>query len=248
METIIYEQAVTEQMRACLKIEQFFKRIDDFMQIDSPWAGESLARAVIDIVNLLDRSDIKAKLAKQMRELQETLQKHLHSPYCDQAQTQELLNALEQYQQYLHRLEGRLLQSLRDEPLLKTIKHCLQQPAGACSQDAPAMHHWLLQPYQRRLVTINLWLQQLNPVRAMVTVILHILRGSVDFKAKTANHGLYSQNLKAIKDCQLIRIKMSNDCQAYPEISAGRRHLNIRFMKDHKLSQDEINFELCTCH
>lgn len=248
METIIYEQAVTEQIRVCLKIEQFFKRIDDLMQVDSPWTCEGLARAVIDIVNLLDRSDIKAKLAKEMRELQENLQKHLHSPYCDQGQTQQLLNALEQYQQYLHRHEGRLLQSLRDEPLLKTIKHCLQQPAGACSQDAPAMHHWLSQSYQQRSRIVDLWLQQLNPVRAMVTVILHILRGSVAFKAKTANHGSYSQNLKAIKDCQLIRIKMPKDCEAYPEISAGRRHLNIRFIKDHQPSQDEINFELCTCH
>lgn len=247
-ETVTYEQAVTEQTRVCLKIEQFFKRIDDLIQIDSPWACESLTRAMIDIVLLLDRPDIKTKLTKQLRHLSEELNKHLYSPYCDKPQTEELLKCIAQYQQFLLKTEGRLLQSLRDDPLLKTIRQCLQQPSGACSHDAPAMHQWLNQPFETRYHTIQVWLQSLNPVRAIVTVILHVLRESVPFRKKTTETGHYSQNLKTLKDCQLIRVKLPKQANAYPEISAGRRHLNVRFVNDNTPSQEAIEFELSTCH
>ena len=60
---ITYEQAINEQTRVCLKTEQFLKRVDEMLKIDSPWAAEALARAIIDITILFDRTDIKAKIS-----------------------------------------------------------------------------------------------------------------------------------------------------------------------------------------
>lgn len=248
--SITYEQAINEQTRVCLKTEQFLKRVDDMLRIDSPWAAESLARAVIDITVLFDRTDIKTKISKQLRELSETLQQHLSSPHCDKAQTEELISCLAQYQQFLLNTEGKFLESLREDTLLKTIKHCLQQPSGPCSHEAPSMHRWIYQAYNERYQAIHGWLQQLNPIRSIVTVILHILRESSTFTAKVAPAGHYSQSLKAAKDCQLLRITLPRDALVYPEISAGRQHLNIRFISspDGKPTDENTPFELSLCH
>lgn len=249
-QAIIYEHAIQEQLRVCLKTEQFLKRIDDMLTIDSPWAAENLARAVVDIMVLFDRTDIKAKLSKQLRELAENLKQHLSSAYCDKAQTEELIQYLETYQQFVLNTEGRFLEALREDSLLKTIKQCLQHPSGPCSHEAPAMHHWINQPYAMRSEAIEIWLQCLNPIRSIVTVILHILRGSVTFTQKTAHEGQYSQNLKMVKDCQLVRIKLSQNSEVYPMISAGRQSVNIRFLQvsNNKSAVENIPFELCLCH
>ncbi len=248
--SIIYEQAIHEQIRVCLKTEQFLERIDDMLKIDSPWAAENLARAIVDIMVLFDRTDIKAKISKQLRELSENLKQHLVSPYCDKAQTEELLKYLETYQQFVLNTEGRFLDALREDSLLKIIKQCLQHPSGPCTQEAPSMHHWIHQTYEVRLQTIQTWLNHLNPIRSMITVILHIIRGSVNFISKTAHEGQYSQNLKMVKDCQLIRVKLPRDSSVYPTISAGKHSANIRFLtvSDHKSCTENISFELCLCH
>ncbi len=249
-QTIIYEQAIHEQIRVCLKTEQFLKRIDDMLKIDSPWAAENLARAVVDIMVLFDRTDIKAKFSKQLREHSENLKQHLSSPYCDKAQTEELITYLDTYQQFVLNTEGRFLETLREDDLLKIIKQCLQHPSGPCTHEAPAMHHWIHQTYELRSPVIQIWLNHLNPIRSIITVILHILRGSVTFTPKTAPEGQYSQNLKMVKDCQLIRVKLPRDSHVYPTISAGKHSANIRFLSvsDHKSCIDNIAFELCLCH
>ena len=247
---IIYEQALNEQARVCLKAEQFLQRIDDMLRFDSPWACENLARAVVDLTILFDRTDIKAKISKQLRELSDTLTQHVLSPYCDKAQTEELLQHLKNYQQFALNIEGRFVDSLRDDPFIKTIKQCLQQPSGPCSHEAPALHRWIAQPYEERYKIIAHWLKQLNPIRAIVTVILHILRESAVFETKSSHAGHYSQNLKGTKDCQLVRVKLLRDSLVFPEISAGRQHLNIRFItiNDNKPSHENTGFELSLCH
>jgi cell division FtsZ-interacting protein ZapD len=81
-------------------------------------------------------------------------------------------------------------------------------------------------------------------------VILHILRGSAVFVPKTAAAGHYSQNIKAAKDCQLVRITLARNSWVYPEISAGKQHLNIRFMdsRNHPVNDETITFELSVCY
>lgn len=245
----IYEQATSEQLRICLKIAQFFQRIDDLTQIDSPWACEGAIRAMVDILAVLNRSDVKAKLSKHLNKLSVQLEKHAYSPYSDQSQIASLLSHIKGYCRFLFGEKDRLCQTLRDDPLLVAANQYLLQPSGACSFDAPQFHQFLMQTHEARITVIENWLNQLQPIRAIVTVILHITRESTAFSAKTSLNGGFSQSLKSKSDCQLIRIKIANDLQIYPKISVSRHQLNVKFYHQNASTPyaQSIAFELSAC-
>jgi cell division protein ZapD len=62
MEPVIYEQPVNEHVRVCLRLEQLFNQTLHWMRGTSAWDSRAAISALLEILNVLDRPDLKAKL------------------------------------------------------------------------------------------------------------------------------------------------------------------------------------------
>src|SRR5579871_2818696 len=93
-ETIIFEQPLNEVIRVCLRLEQLFQQIDHQMGDISPLGTRNVITYIINVLYLLDRPDLKAKLAKELSHHQTNHNRFTDSPEIDSAKLRQLTQQL----------------------------------------------------------------------------------------------------------------------------------------------------------
>lgn len=249
---IIFEQPMNELVRTCLRLEQLFKTAVHHIDKDSAWDSRATLGAIIQIANLLDRSDLRSKLGKEVRRQIEILTRHQDAPSVDLDALQQLLAKLENIYGNLQATEGRLGQTIRENEFLNIVRQHLFNPGGACSFDAPLYHYWLQQSIEHRQHDLHQWLHAFDSIRATITVLLQIVRESATPRLKTAHEGFYQEPLDPRAAWQLIRVIIPRDAQVFPEISAGKHRISIRFYLPSiegrpAQTQTNIDFKLTYC-
>ena len=226
---IIYEQPLNELIRVCLRLEQLFFQADHQVKDTSIIGTRNMIALIIDILQLLERPDLKAKLAKELGHQMQLLSKLEKTPDIDHAKLTELLKQLDELGRWLIESNGRLGQNLREITLLDTLRLHLATPGGGCNFDIPVYHYWLQQPVEIRSQTIRSWLLEFNRIRLTNDLILKLVREESKTHQKTASNGFHQELLDPQTNLRLIRVMVPNNIEAYPEISLGRHFLSIRF-------------------
>jgi cell division protein ZapD len=86
-----------------------------------------------------------------------------------------------------------------------------------------------------------------------IRIILQILRGSGSTSKLIAPNGAYQQMLAGAKPAQMLRIVLDKKINCFPEVSANKYAINIRFnsldlsQKLQKYNED-VNFSLTLCN
>ncbi len=228
-EPIIYEQPLNEVIRVCLRLEQLFLQLDYQLSDLSELGTRSLITIIINILQLLDRPDLKAKLAKEISHQLIYLRRYGNSPGIDAQKLSDLTVRLETLASSLIESSGKIGHRLRDIELLNTLRMHLASPGGGCSFDIPMFHYWLKQPVEVRKASIVDWLSDFNEIREGVTLVLDIVRNNGKSLEKNAIHGFYQELLDPQSNLRMIRISIAADSHAFPETSVGRHFLSVRF-------------------
>jgi cell division protein ZapD len=226
---IIYEQPLDEIIRVCLRLEQLFQQIDHQLSDLSILGTRNLITFIINALHLLDRPDLKAKLAKELGHHHATLMRFGNSPKIDEKKFKDLTEELDRYSRSLIDSSGKMGQRLREVELLNTLRLHLASPGGGCSFDLPLYHYWLQQPADKRENTIKDWLSDFTQIRSIVTLVLGLVRENAKSEQKTAIHGFHQELLDPQWNLRLLRIGIAADLATYPEISIGRHFLSIRY-------------------
>lgn len=226
---IIYEQPLTELVRVSLRLEQLFDQIDHLVADSSALSTRNLIVAIINLLNLLDRPDLKAKLAKELSHHMTLLTRLENTPDVDHKKLRELLDQLDELSRYFIESSGKIGQNLREIELLNSLRLHLATPGGGCSFDIPIYHYWLQQPLKQRQATIQSWLEEFNNIRLATKLMLQLVREGSKIVPKTADKGFYQELLDPQVNLRLIRVAVPNDIHAYPEISVGRHFVGVRF-------------------
>lgn len=226
---IIYEQPLNELIRVCLRLEQLFYQVDHQIRDTSIHGTRNMIALIINILQLLERPDLKAKLAKELSHQMQLLGKLEKTPEIDHVKLNELLKQLDELGRWLIESSGRLGQNLREIELLNNLRLHLATPGGGCSFDIPVYHFWLQQPTEKRLETIKSWLTEFNKIRLANDLILQLVREESKTHQKTASNGFHQELLDPQINLRLIRLMVPKDIVTYPEISLGRHFLSIRF-------------------
>ncbi len=66
LDIIVFEQPLNEQMRICLRLEQLFKQLKESMSQSSISASKIALTALLKIISVVDRPDLKSKLTQTM--------------------------------------------------------------------------------------------------------------------------------------------------------------------------------------
>lgn len=228
-ETIIYEQPLNEVIRVCLRLEQLFHQIDYQLNDATMLGSRNVINFIINILQILDRPDLKAKLARELSQLLTNLLRYGNAPQVDADKFKSITQQLEELSHSLIDSSGKIGQRLREIELLNTLRLHLASPGGGCSFDIPLYYYWLQQPAQTRQEMIKDWLGDFAEIKTATALVLDLVRNNAKIEQKTAVHGFYQELLDPQSNLRMIRIGMEPNISAYPEISIGRHFLGVRF-------------------
>lgn len=228
-ETTIFEQPLNEVIRVCLRTEHMFQQIDHQLNDTTTLGSRKLIYSIINLLQLLDRPDLKAKLAKELTYHLANLMRFGNMPQIDSVKLQELTKQLDDLARSLIDSSGKIGHRLREIELLNSLRLHLATPGGGCSFDTPLYHYWLEQPTSHRQKIILDWLNDFSQVKTATDLILNIVRKNAKVEEKTAVRGFHQEMLDPQSNLRLIRIGLKREIPSYPEISIGRHFLSVRF-------------------
>ncbi len=226
---ITYEQPLNELIRVCLRLEQLFFQVDHQIKDTSIFSARNMIVLIVNILQLLERPDLKAKLAKELSHQMQLLSKLEKTPEVDHVKLNALLKQLDELNRWFIDSSGRIGQNLRDIELLNNLRLHLATPGGGCSFDIPVYHYWLQQPAEKRAELIKSWLVEFSKIRLANDLILQLVREESKTHQKTATNGFHQELLDPQINLRLVRVMVPTNIAAYPEISLGRHFLSIRF-------------------
>jgi cell division protein ZapD len=249
---VYYEQPLNERVRTFLRLEHLFCQTDYTLRGFSIWDTRATLTSLVDTLEILNRTDFKSELIKELDRQVSKLEALAGKPGVDSQQLETVLTQLKDTEDALHAINGQIGQSLREHDLLSTIKQRQSIPGGTCPIDSPLLHLWLQQDPEQRIAQLEAWNNDLTIVRKPVALLLGMIREASTHSAQQAAEGFYQQSLDSNTPVQLIRVAIEKDSPYFAEISAGKHRLTIRFLEPQAgrrplQAQETIQFQLTCC-
>jgi cell division protein ZapD len=226
----VYEQPLSERIRTFLRLEHLFAKAEHAQRSIDPWSSRATLEAVIDIMSVLSRADLKKEIIKELERHAATLQGLSRNPNVDPTRLQEILDAVKGQLANLRTNENSWGQELRDDELLSTVRQRSTIAAGTCNFDLPALHYWLQTSADQRVSDLQNWLRSFDLLNSSVSLCMKLVRESAIATHEVAPSGFFQRTLETSTPCQMIRVCVMDDAHCFPEISAGKHRFTVRFM------------------
>ncbi len=251
-EQIIYEHPVTEKTRTLLRLEHLFDQASFHMPIKDPWNSRAAVGSILDVISIVNRTDLKTDLLKDIERHLATFGRFSRGPGIDVQRLDQVLARLGQCREVLNGHAGTLAQGLRDHELLKAVQQRAPIPGGSCAFDLPQFHFWLGRPHSQRLEDLQHWMHQLSALEKTIRLLLTLIRGSAENSRETAAQGFFQMSLDPQAPVHLVRVAVPAALDLFAEISGGKHRFSIRFMApkgpDRSIqSQEDVPFTLACC-
>lgn len=228
-EYIVFEQPLVERVRTFLRLEFLFEQHRHHQVDQSMFGTRATLQALLDILIVLSRSDLKNEILKELTDRHQALTKLASRPDVDQARLQGFLAEITRVVAELQQLTTHFAASvLRDNDFLTALLNRSTIPGGTCAFDLPVYHYWLSQPYESVKRDLDAWYSGAKPFEHAILLYLRLLRSSVEATDAVANGGIYMHVPQG--PCSLVRVHVPVSAHAYPEISAGKHRFTVRFM------------------
>lgn len=253
MRKTIYEQPLSERMRSFLRLEHLFKQADDAMNGSTSWSSRASLETIIEIHNLVGRSDLKTEILKELERHTKNLMALFENPKVDHQRLDHVLLALDSLSGKIFSDNNPFGHQLKKNEFINAIKQRTTVPGGTCEMDMPGYHFWLQHPIDERNTNLTEWMSGFDSLRQAIELILRLIRDSVTPTAELAEDGFFQRSLDSNNPVQLLRIGIPIESAFYPEISGGKHRFTIRFLQQEsfelrpKQIKQDINFELSCC-
>lgn len=227
---VVFEQPLNERVRSFLRLEFLFDQYRYHRAGKSLWDSRAALHTLLDVLSVIGRRDLKTDLLKDLCDQHAALSRLVEHPEIDQTRLRSVLDTLHTACRDLQATVTHYPAAiLRESDLLGTVLNRFAIPGGTCAFDLPAYHRWLSLPSERTLADFNHWFGQLSALEAAIRAYLCLLRQSTESSEQVTEHGIFLYTPH--KHYHLIRVLVSPDLDAYPEISATRHRFSIRFMR-----------------
>lgn len=226
----VFEHPLNERIRLFLRLEWLFI----LGQEESGTPGVAMDHARLDnllqIENLLLRGDVRKEILREFERVQQAWNPLRTRPLVDAARLERLLGEFSQKSRRLLENETRMGESLRRCELLNLVKSRSAVPGGAAPFEVPAYAHWLQTEASRRQNRMAGWYAELDPIEDAVRFYLQLLRESAPFTPQESPEGTFEEDLGLLNAVSLIRIRLPAEFPGFPEVSASRHRLFVRFL------------------
>ena len=248
-----YEFPFNERVRTLLRLEDLYAKLLLNVKASSQHCHHSALISLLQMLDIIDRADLKMDLVQELERQKIAMQNLRNNPDINGSILESTLLEITNCCLVLRGDNAKLGQHLRENEWLMTIKQRVGIPGGVCQFDLPSYHYWLNLPEEKRNQDFDGWLKKLNPMHNAIKAILRILRGSGIANKHHAVNGFYQQMLGGAKPAQMLIIKMDDDCPCFPEVSANKYAINIRFnaldfVQKPKQCDHELDFKMTLCN
>lgn len=248
----VFEHPLNERVRTFLRLEHLLEKVEHFAGQASPWGTRAALEALLDVIAITARADIKTELIKEIDRNLATLARLSNQRGVDPAALQQISVQLEEAAAGIHALPGPIGAEARDDSFLKAVAQRSSIPGGACSFDLPFYHHFLMQPESHRRARLDHWQAGLAPFVAAIRLVLSLARASARPRQLVANGGFFQEALNPQAPAQLVRIGLSAELAVFPEVSGHKNRFSIRFLQPNgsgrpAQSPADIAFALTCC-
>ena len=249
---ITYEYPFNERIRTLLRLEDLFERARYFLARQDALDHHVALLTLFEILEVASRADLKSDLLQELERQKQVLLSFRNNQEISEDVLNEVIAQIEQASSALFGMTGKIGQYLRENEWLMSIKQRTGIPGGVCEFDLPSYHYWLHRDSGSRAFDLHGWINPLYPVRDATAIVLRLLRESGKPSKIVAQQGLFQQMLGG-RVVQMVGIRLPQDSQFIPEISANKYALNIRFSifgddaRPHT-SSSNVDFELTLCN
>lgn len=246
---IYYEQPLNELVRTCLRLEYLSNLLDYYLETSKAGSAHAALATLMDILQILDRPDIKTKFIAEFRRYVENFQQFKDNPSVDNRSLKLALDELHHLIELLQPKYGKFAHEAREHCFIANIRQYFLTPGGTCNADLPQYHYWLNLSPERQQTYLKHWLAELDEPYKAVRLLLKLARDSTRESKLVAEGGFYQKTLPPERFCPLVRVALERNSPVYPVMSLGRHRLVIHFYLasiDNKPQQakEDINFIL----
>jgi cell division protein ZapD len=249
---ITFEHPLNEKMRTLLRLEHLFRQVNHYLPNADTWSSRSAIDALLHMVSIFSRADIKADLIKELDRQREKLARIRQNPGVDSERLDIILDELAKATDRIFSINGQIGHAMRTNEFLKSILQRSSIPGGSCAFDLPHYHFWLQQPIEFRQTETKAWLYTLQPVESAVELLLSLIRSSTSPTDEMASGGFFQSNIDPQAPAQLVRVGLSRDAGLFAEISGGKHRFTVRFLEPTEVDRPsqtriDVPFSLNTC-
>ncbi|MEH0832048.1 cell division protein ZapD [Pectobacterium cacticida] len=244
--TILFEYPLNEKTRTWLRIESLLQQLLRNHTLTDMGSALTFFRAIAESLDVLERGDVRTELLKELERQQKKLLQWSDVPGVDMERIHILRQQLKDRASTLMSAP-RMGQVLREDRLISMVRQRLSIPGGCCSFDLPTLHSWLHQPQALREQWVSGWLNSLSPLKQALDMILELIRHSGTFRPQTSLNGFFQDNAS---DTDLLRLRLEQVHQIYPQISGHKTRYAIRFLpldSENGHTPPRLTFELACC-
>ena len=240
-----YELPLNEHIRVCLRLEYLHQIALTELAGDTTPNHRASLSAILDIITLLDRPDLRSKLAQECRRVQTQLERFMNTPAINQEKLIATIDRLRTAGEVLHAEPGKFARSLRDNEFITSLIQYQTIPGGHCGFNTPNLIWWSQLSIPTRRVHLQKWLQELNDIITVSQFLLDLTRQSAQNQKHTASDGFFQMALNTQNAVQLLQVHLANGSEHFPQMSAGRHGMNIRFLHtDLVHPSKQINYDV----
>lgn len=248
-----YDYPFNERIRTLLRVEDLFAKVLHNIEAGHEYHHHCALLTLLQILDVVDRAELKLDLLQELDRQKMAMRLLIGNPAIAANTLKKILNDIDVAADALRAETTKLGQTLRANEWLMSIKQRAGIPGGVCEFDVPSYHFWLGLSEIKRRQDFQAWLMPLLPMQQAAAIVLHILRGSGATTMLVASNGTYQQMLGGAKPAQMLKIDIADDLACFPEVSANKYAINIRFnMLDssQKLQkcEEDIKFSLTLCN
>lgn len=248
---ILYEYPCNERVRALLRVEHLFDRLFFFVEGADARHQQVAVATLFDVLDICDRTDLRGSIVQDLERQRSTLGALRQHPGVDSGTLDALLDEIQASSTELGS-QGRVGQVLRDNEWLASLRGRIAVPGGSSQVDMPSYYSWQIKPYDDRLQDLKQWISPFLPLYKGLSLCLRLLRDSSDIVDLEAKQGAYQEMLSG-KTFQMLRVWVDPDLRVFPEMSANKYVIWIRFaaqdcdLKPQPVTRD-VPFKLARCN
>lgn len=243
---ILVEHPLNEKMRTWLRIEYLLKQLLYQKNFKNIASALTFFRAASDLIDILERFEIRGDLLKKLEHQQQKLSNWLCAPNTDKDLIDSLITKLEDCTNALISAP-RIRDHLKADRLIISVRQRLSIAGGCCSFDLPALHLWLHLPDEDQTQYIDHIIHTLKPLHHALMMILDFVRQSSSLEMVNSSNGFFKGNTEK---GELLRLRIPLKHRVYPKISGHKNRYVIHFIPlepEQSRSVDNFLFELACC-
>jgi cell division protein ZapD len=236
---IAFEHPLSERIRFLLRLEFLFAQYQHQLGDPGAWGLRANLHTLLDILSVMGRADLRTELLKEVLEQHATLTRLSKRPDVNHERLAEVLKELAGAAAELQGMgSSHPAMVLRENEFLFAVLNRSSIPGGACGFDLPAYHRWLARPRAETQRDLDAWFANLRPLEHAISLYLRLLRDSTQPGEHIAENGVFLHVPQA--SYQLVRVLVPAAADVYPEISAGKHRVSVRFMQLNNVNKRNV--------